>query len=174
MRKEECFYLGSIIKKHSFKGEVVLKINTEFPSNYDLLEKIFIKIDGSFIPYFISKITSHSKNNSIRILFDGITGEQQIKNILQKKVYIPLTDLPKLPKNKFYIHEIIGFNAVDKVAGNIGKVININEDTPQRKLVVNYNGKKVFIPLVDEIVRKIDKQKNEVLITMPNGLLNLN
>ena len=107
-------------------------------------------------------------------MFDGITGEQQIKNILQKKTYIPLTDLPKLPKNKFYTHEIIGYNAVDKVAGNVGKVININEDSPQRKLVVNYNGKEVFIPLVDEIVRKIDKQKNEVLITIPNGLLNLN
>ena len=174
MEEKDFYFLGKIVSKYSFKGEVVLKINTEFPSNYDLLEKIFIKIDGSFIPYFISKITSHSKNNSIRVLFDGITDEQQIKNILQKKVYIPLKNLPKLPKNKFYIHEIIGFRAVDKVAGNIGKIININEESPQRKLVVNFNGKEVFIPLVDEIVRKIDKQKNEVLITIPNGLLNLN
>lgn len=174
MEEKNFYFFGKIVSKYSFKGEVVLKINTEFPSDYDLLEKIFIKVDGSFIPYFISKITSHSKNNSIRILFDGISDEQQVKNILQKKAYIPLTDLPKLPKNKFYIHEIIGFNAVDKVAGIVGKVININEDSPQKKLVVNYNGKEVFIPLVDEIVRKIDKQKNEVLITMPNGLLNLN
>ena len=102
MEEKDFYFLGKIVSKYSFKGEVVLKINTEFPSNYDLLEKIFIKIDGSFIPYFISKITSHSKNNSIRVLFDGITDEQQIKNILQKEVYITLKNLPKLPKIALY------------------------------------------------------------------------
>ena len=41
MRKEECFYLGSIIKKHSFNGEVVIKLDTDEPDLYQNMESVF-------------------------------------------------------------------------------------------------------------------------------------
>ena len=58
------------------------------------------------------------KGNQLRVQFEGFTTEKDADSIMKCDVYLPLTLLPKLTGNKFYYHEVIGFNIEDDVTNN--------------------------------------------------------
>ena len=83
MNREECFFLGVIIKKYSFKGEVILKIDSDNPKNYVDIETFFIEEKGVLIPFFIEK--SSMKNEFLRLKLENIDTEEKAESILKKK-----------------------------------------------------------------------------------------
>ena len=100
MRKEDCFYLGKIAKKFSFKGEVLIYLDTDEPELYQDMESVFVEYNKNLIPYFISNSSLH-KNDFLRVNFEDINNEAEADSILNCEVYLPLSMLPKLSGNKF-------------------------------------------------------------------------
>ena len=72
MRKEDCFYLGKIVKKYSFKGEVVIKLDTDEPELYQKMESVFVDIGNNLIPFFIEK-SLLQKGNQLRTRFQDLS-----------------------------------------------------------------------------------------------------
>ena len=56
MQKEDCYFLGRIIRKHGLSGNLILKLDTDQPEIYKKLESIFVEINGLLVPFFIEKI----------------------------------------------------------------------------------------------------------------------
>ena len=52
MRKEDCYFLGKITRRHGLAGNVILKLDTDQPELYNKLESIFVEINGLLVPFF--------------------------------------------------------------------------------------------------------------------------
>jgi 16S rRNA processing protein RimM len=89
------------------------------------------------------------------------------------EIYLPLQFLPKLTGNKFYYHEVIGFTLQDKVHGNIGTVVSVNDSASQALFEAQKDGKNLMIPINDEIITKIDRPNKTIFVTTPEGLVDL-
>lgn len=172
MRKEDCFYLGKIVRKHSFKGEVVIKLDTDEPELYQNLESIFVLHGTNLIPFFIEK-SLLQKGNQLRTKFEGVDTELDADAIMKCGVYLPLTLLPELTGNQFYYHEIIGFTLEDVNFGVVGKIIGINEKTAQPLFEVDREGVEIFIPMIDNFIKKIDRNNSKIIVETPEGLIDL-
>ena len=53
MKKEDCYFLGTITRTHGLQGNVVLKLDTDQPEMYNKLESIFVEVNGLLVPFFV-------------------------------------------------------------------------------------------------------------------------
>ena len=172
MRKEDCFYLGNIVSKYSFKGEVLVKLDTDDPEIYENMESVFVSLGNNLVPFFIKRCRLH-KSNLLRIDFEEVKSESDADRIMKSGLYLPLTMLPKLTGNKFYYHEIVGFTMIDDVHGDIGIVQSVNDTTAQALFEVQKEDKQLLIPVSDDIITKVDRANKSIFVKTPEGLVDL-
>ena len=172
MKKEDCFYLGKIVRKYSFKGELLAKLDTDEPELYTEMESIFVDFGRNLVPFFIDRSQLH-KSTLLRIKFEDVDTEEDAEDLIGTGLYLPLDLLPALEGDKFYYHEIIGFTAIDQNFGDIGVITGINDTTAQAIFEIDRDGKEILIPMIDNFIKKIDRPNKTILLEVPDGLIDL-
>ena len=171
MNKQDCFFLGTIVSKFSYKGEILLKLDSD-EIQFKKLKTIFLEIEGALVPFEIKNVMLH-KSSLLRIKLENIDSEKKANTVVKTKTYLPIKDLPKLNGDKFYYHEIISFTVLDLSLGNIGKVKEVNDQTSQPIIVVNNGLNEIMIPLVDDFLIEINRNKKTLTFDLPEGLTTL-
>ena len=172
MQKEDCFYLGKIVKKYSFKGELLAKLDTDQPELYEDLDAIFVELRNNLVPFFVESSQLH-KSELLRLKFEDVDSEYDADALLKCDLYLPLELLPKLDGDKFYYHEVIGFKIHDKNFGEVGIIKSINDSTAQALFEIDRDGKEILIPMNDEFILKVDKKNKTIFVETPEGLIDL-
>lgn len=172
MQKEECFYLGKIVKKYSFKGELLVKLDTDDPEIYTQMESVFVEKGKNLIPFFIERSSLH-KSTLLRVKFEDVDNDEDADPLLKCHLYLPLEFLPKLEDDKFYYHEIIGYTVEDKNFGSVGTITGINDSTTQVLFEIDRNGKEILIPLIDDFIKNVDKENKIMHLEVPEGLIEI-
>ncbi|RKS01435.1 ribosome maturation factor RimM [Flavobacterium sp. 102] len=172
MRKEDCFYLGKIAKKFSFKGEVLIYLDTDEPELYENMESVFVEFNKNLVPFFIENSSLH-KNDFLRVQFEDVDSEAEADTLLGCEIYLPLSMLPKLDGNKFYFHEVIGFEIEDKRLGIFGVIQSINDTTAQPLFEVLNGEVEMLIPMIDHFLVEIDRKNKKVVMDLPEGLIEM-
>jgi 16S rRNA processing protein RimM len=169
---KDCFYLGKIVKKYSFKGELLVKLDTDEPEIFKNLESVFISLRNNLIPFFVESCKLH-KSQLLRIKFEEVDTEEDADALLKSDLYLPLSILPTLSGNKFYYHEVTGFTIIDENFGEVGIIDNINDTGAQELFVIDRDGTEILIPVNDQFIKKVDRDKKQILVNTPEGLIDL-
>jgi len=170
MTTDQCYRLGNITKPFGIKGQMVFFLDVDTPDDYADLDSAFVEIKGALVPYFF-RIDNINGNRAI-VTFDDLTAEQA-QALAGHDLYLPLDLLPKLTGNQFYFHEVTGFTVVDSEKGDIGTIQTIIEYPAQPLFQIVKGDKEILIPVVDPVIKKVDRTARTIYITAPNGLIDL-
>ena len=169
--KDDCFYLGKIVKTHGLKGELTIKIDADNPAAYTKMNHFFVEINKVLTPFFVERLTR--SGDKFFIALPGVTTIDEASRYVGREVYLPLEMLPKLKGNKFYYHELPGFKVVDEQKGDIGIVKEVLQYPTQAIIQIEFQGKEILLPIVDEVIKKLDRNKKVLYVSAPDGLIDM-
>ena len=172
MNKDDFYYLGKILKTQGNKGQVMVHLDVDDPESYQKTESVYLDLHGERIPFFIASLElKHNRKAVVHFQdFDTLEDAESLQGL---EIYLPITELPALKGNRFYYHEIIGFQVVDQNHGNIGTIDDILELPHQSLFQIRHGEKEILIPIVDQIIHKVDRKKKILIIEAPAGLIEI-
>jgi len=172
MNKDDFFYLGKVLKTHGNKGQVMVLLDVDDPEEYESLESVYLDLQGERIPFFIGSLELKHNRKAV-VKFDDFDTIEDAESLQGLEMYLPVTSLPALKGNQFYFHEIIGYRVVDEHHGDIGIIEDILEMPHQSLFQIRHGEKEILVPVVDDIIRKVDRKKKQVMIEAPEGLIEI-
>lgn len=172
MSHKDFYYLGKITKLFGYKGELIIYFDVDDIMEYRNINAVFIDVNGDLIPFLIEKFKLHQGSTAV-VRIQDVDDIEAARRLVNTDLYLPLSTLPNLKGNKFYYHEIIGYTVVDKEAGEVGIVEDVNDQTAQALLVIKDGEREVLFPVVDELIDRLDREEKKIFVRFPDGLLDL-
>ena len=169
---DEFYFLGKITKLFGLKGELNFFLDVDDINEYANLKNVFIDYNGDKVPFKIEKFTLKNHNTAI-VKLAVVKNIEDAQKYINKHLYLPMETLPALKGKSFYFHEIIGFQAFGVKEGEIGKIVDVNNQTMQSLLVIEKEGKEILFPVSDDLIDKIDRKQKRIYLDIPEGLLEI-
>jgi 16S rRNA processing protein RimM len=151
---------------------VVFQVDAEILARLKKLESVYLKINENLVPFFIELLQPKAKGQAM-VKFLDVDSTEDASLLAGCDIFIPIALLPKQNGSQLYSIEIEGYTVIDANQGETGTVRTVLEMPQQALLAIDFNGKEILVPIVDEIVKKIDRKNKTIYIDAPEGLIEL-
>ena len=156
-------YVGKIVSTHGIKGEIRILSNFQFKSKVFVVGKKIIIDDKDYV----IKSYRHHKNFEM-VTLNEYNYINEVLFLMKKKVYILKNDL-SLNTDEVLDEELISFQVLT-TDGKMGIIKEIFLASPENKIIRVLLDKEVLIPLKSPMIKKINKEKKEIIVELVSGM----
>lgn len=162
--------IGKIVSTQGNKGEVKVIPLTNSIDRFRKLTDIFIKKGNNKKLLKINNLKI--KKNTVILKLEGIENIEKAEMIVGSFLEVKRSNAIKLPKDTYFIFDIIGLEVYTNENELLGKVDNIISTGSNDVYVVkNKNKQEILIPAIREVIKNIDLGKKRISINMVDGLI---
>jgi 16S rRNA processing protein RimM len=102
---------------------------------------------------------------------EGVSTRETAIKLTQKEVWLIKPDVEKFAAKSSPLN-LLGYKIVSR-GQNLGEIIEVIEQTHQMLCKLEIKEKEVLIPLNEDTLQKIDHKKKEIIVILPDGLLEI-
>lgn len=120
-------------------------------------------------PYEVERAYLRRKGTVV-LKLKGVEDINQAELLRNLYVEVAEEDLPSLEEGEFYVYQLLGLRVVDTEGREVGKVVDMHEWGPYWTFEVEMSdGKRIYVPFVEEYVREVDPEGGVILVKLPEG-----
>ena len=168
IKKEDVYKIGRIGKAHGVKGEVSFQFTDDIFDSVDA-DYLVLDVDGILVPFFMEEY--RFRNDSVCLVkFCDVDTQQRAQELTGCDVYFPRA-LAEEAEETLSMASLVGFEIVNVSDGSAMRTIVSIDDTTQNILFELEDGK--LIPANDELIESIDTAQQQIIMNIPEGLLEI-
>ncbi len=157
--------VGLVTSCHGVKGELRVKVFTDFPERFSAGEKLFIGKENEPVLKSVTVKSSRWNKDILLVSLEGIETRNQAELLRGYFFWIDRKELKKLPKDRFYIFELEGLEAYDLKNNRIGTLSEVIHTPAYDVYVIKGEGKKeLLVPAFKKFVTKIDIDRHTIFV----------
>ena len=166
----EFIVIGKVVSTQGNKGEFKVFPLTDSADRFKNITSIFIRKNINRKTLNIEKI--RFKENMVILKAKDIENIEEAKMIVGSFLEVERKNAVKLPKDTYFIFEIIGLEVYDENDIFLGKIENvISTGSNDVYIVKGENKNELFIPAIREVVKNVNLEKKRITINMVDGLI---
>ncbi len=167
----EYIHIGKLVASFGLKGELILKHELGKKTPFKGVEILFIEeLKGSYLPYFI-ELAKASNEEETMIKLEGVNTKESAARLVSRNAWVTDIDFRSLVGKSAPL-AMLGYTLINQgeVLAPIEEVIN---QPHQILLRITIKAKEVLIPLHEASLDRIDHEKKQVHVILPDGLLEI-
>jgi 16S rRNA processing protein RimM len=161
--------IGKIVSVFGLKGEVILQHRLGKKISASKIKVIFLEEKkDELIPYFVES-TRKKGDDDMYMKLEGIDSKESASKYMRREVWLREEEIQTHTQKSNPIGWV-GFHVVDQ-GRDLGPILEIIEQPHQVLCRIEIDGKEVLIPINEQTLVKVDHPSKMVLLTLPDGLL---
>jgi 16S rRNA processing protein RimM len=179
--------VGQIFRAHGLRGEVLVDVRTDEPDERFAVGSVLLTDstavrrttpvpDGAWqVPAKLTIESVRPHQGGLLIVFDGVYDRNLAEDLRGVLLCVDSSEVaPSDDPDEFNDHQLVGLAAVDAEGAPLGRVVRVDHAPASDLLVVERpGGGTALVPFVKAIVPEVDVAGGRVVLTPPEGLLDL-
>jgi 16S rRNA processing protein RimM len=161
--------IGQIVALFGIRGDVKVRPQTDIPNRFSQLREVYLGPDHQ--RFRITKASAY-KENMLLLHLKGIESANAAQPLVTQNLSIPLAEIPALPDDQYYIHDLIGLRVESPTGQHLGIIADVLPTGANDVYLVREatSGRDVLVPAVKEMVKRVDIPAGVIIIDPLPGL----
>lgn len=166
----EYFNVGQLTSTHGVKGELKAIPLTDNPQRFLKLKWVYIDKKGTLQKFNINGVKF--LKNFVILKFEGIDSIDEAEKLKGLYMKIDRANAVKLPKDSFFIADIIGMQVFDENNELLGILTEVIQTGSNDVYIVKGDSEKeILIPALKSVVKGVSMEERKISVILPKGLL---
>ena len=169
---DSLLLIGKVTRPHGLEGLVRIWSYARSEASFLDAKRIFLRsVSGEIHEFFVTSVKP--LKNILLMRLEGIDSADDAEKYRDAEVFISKETLTR-EDDEFFWYEILGLRVYLETGEYLGTVSRVMSRGGNDIYVVKDGNKEILIPATYEVVKEIDLENGEMIITPMEGLLDLN
>lgn len=169
----EYLVLGEILRPHGIRGELRVKLMTDYPERINDLEFVYLSKspDSKKVkPYTVQHMRMHQDYGLLKL--QGIDDRSDADVLRQLFVMVHIEDAVPLEEDEIYLYQLIGIEVHTESGELLGTISDVMETGANDVYVIDSpKHGEILFPVLDETIVESDIDNGTITVKIPDGLL---